>query len=84
MFTKGDEPMIFNINGEIVDKSQLVFSAVSRCYRYGDGFFESMRYSNGRLLHGELHFSRVLKTALLLKIQLPENFNLDQLERCIK
>jgi len=74
---------IFSINGTIFDETTPVFTAASRGYRYGDGFFESMRFSNGRLLHGELHFIRIRKSAMLLKMKLPEDFDRDLLEKWI-
>lgn len=70
----------YNINGRMVTAGEPVFPASSRGYRYGDGFFESMRYSNGRVLHGDLHFIRIRKSAMLLKMQLPLQFDRDALE----
>lgn len=65
---------IFNINGEIVREDQPWFTPVSRGYRYGDGFFESMKRSAGLLMHSVLHFERIRKSALLLKLRLPDDF----------
>lgn len=67
--------MIFNINGNPVQGEVACFPPISRCYRYGDGFFESMKLSNGLLLHSVLHWERIVKTALLLKIDLPGKLN---------
>lgn len=74
---------IFNINGEIVKEDQAWFTPASRGYRYGDGFFESMKLSGGLLLHSVLHFERIRKSALLLKMKLPEDFTRDELIRRI-
>jgi len=56
----------------------------SRAYRYGDGFFESMRFELGCLQHAELHESRIRKSALLLKMDVPNDFDLQNLETDIK
>jgi len=56
----------------------------SRSYRYGDGFFESMRYEQECIQHAELHEDRIRKSALLLKMDLPKDFALQNLETDIK
>jgi branched-chain amino acid aminotransferase len=52
----------------------------SRSYRYGDGFFESMRFELGCIQYADLHEIRIRKAAMLLKMELPDNFNLQHLE----
>ena len=78
----------FIYNGIPVDKDSPLFPASSRSYRYGDGFFESMKVSEGRLMHGYLHQLRIDKSLLLLKMQAPECFEHssleDQIERFCK
>ncbi len=74
---------IFNINGTVVPPDQLYFKATSRGYRYGDGFFESMKWSNGRVLHYDLHLARIHKSAMLLQLNLPEGINENLLEHWI-
>ena len=62
---------IYIINNIIVDENAPFFSPKSRGYRYGDGFFESCKLSNGRILQLPLHGDRIRKSALLLKLNLP-------------
>ncbi len=62
---------IFIINNTIVDENAPFFTPKSRGYRYGDGFFESCKLANGRILQLPLHGDRIRKSALLLKLQLP-------------
>jgi branched-chain amino acid aminotransferase len=62
---------IYIINNTIVDENAPFFSPKSRSYRYGDGFFESCKLSNGRILQLPLHGDRIRKSALLLKLNLP-------------
>lgn len=62
---------IFIINNTIVDENAPFFTPKSRGYRYGDGFFESCKLANGRILQLPLHGDRIRKSALLLKLHLP-------------
>jgi branched-chain amino acid aminotransferase len=52
----------------------------SRSYRYGDGFFESMRFELGCIQYSDLHESRIRKSAMLLKMEMPRDFDLQSLE----
>ncbi|MBS3914413.1 MAG: aminotransferase class IV [Bacteroidetes bacterium] len=62
----------FNINGKNCEALTPYFPPTTRSYRYGDGFFESMKWSNGRLLHFDHHMARIHKSAMLLKMNLTE------------
>lgn len=64
------------------EEPQLALS--SRSYRYGDGFFESMRFELDCIQHADLHESRIRKSALLLKMELPKYFDLPALEKDIQ
>jgi branched-chain amino acid aminotransferase len=64
------------------EEPQLALS--SRSYRYGDGFFESMRFEQDCIQHAELHDSRIRKSALLLKMNIPNDFELQNLETDIR
>jgi len=66
---------LFLINNQVVDSHQPYFPPSFRGYRYGDGFFESMRFDNGRVLHLLLHAERIRKSALLLKLNLPSGWD---------
>jgi branched-chain amino acid aminotransferase len=74
---------VYSINGKIVEEGGAFISPESRAYRYGDGFFESMKLSRKILLHSDLHFIRIRKSAMLLKMQLPEGFDQEKLEQWI-
>ena len=74
---------VYSINGKIIEEGDAFISPESRAYRYGDGFFESMKLSRNILLHSDLHFIRIRKSAMLLKMRLPEGFDQDKLEQWI-
>jgi branched-chain amino acid aminotransferase len=59
----------FLIDGEL-PKEGLDWS--SRLFKYGDGFFETMRFFGGRIQHAYLHQQRCLQSQKLLKMPDPE------------
>jgi branched-chain amino acid aminotransferase len=61
------EFLIFN--GEVVG-SNVALSYQNRAFRYGDGFFETIRCMDGRPLWLDRHFQRMKKSARALKIDL--------------
>ena len=65
--------------GEYVNENQATIAKDNRAFRFGDGFFESMRVVNGRALFLETHFARVSDTIGALKFRPAENFSLDLL-----
>lgn len=56
-------------NGDFFPLHQPVFNAQNRSFKYGDGLFETMKFHNGKLLLGELHFERLFTSLLLLQIE---------------
>lgn len=64
-----------NFNGELRLEDEPVISISNRGFKYGDGFFESMRWVKGELKFAELHAARILKGIQLL--QLETNLELD-------
>lgn len=71
------------VNGKETNAQDPCFGPGTRIYRYGDGFFESMRFMNKRIYHLALHIIRIRKSAMLLQMELPENFDEEGLENQI-
>lgn len=71
-------------NGRRVDPEAPILSANSRSYRYGDGFFESMRLIDGRLHFASRHLARIEKSILLLHFSQPVGFVLGDFETWIE
>jgi branched-chain amino acid aminotransferase len=65
--------------GEFIDDSATHIAKDNRAFRFGDGFFESLRIVNGKALFLESHFARIKATAQALKIQPGEDFSLESL-----
>jgi branched-chain amino acid aminotransferase len=70
--------------GEVVSNTATHIAKDNRAFRFGDGFFESMRIVNGKALFLENHFSRIISTANALRIQLPSDFSIELLREQIQ
>jgi branched-chain amino acid aminotransferase len=67
-----------SLNGRLQPANGPVISAGNRSFKYGDGVFETMRLSGGRIILSDFHFQRLLRSLALLKIDHPADFH-DQL-----
>ncbi|MFZ1798745.1 MAG: aminotransferase class IV [Chitinophagaceae bacterium] len=47
------------LNEKFHASDALLISSANRSFRYGDGFFETMKYANGQLVLQQLHFERL-------------------------
>ena len=56
------------INHIFVDKKEASLSIENRSYRYGDGFFETIKIVDGSILFKELHQRRIVKSFEILQI----------------
>jgi branched-chain amino acid aminotransferase len=68
-------------NGEYYPENTALLPVSNRGFSYGDGFFESMRISNGKLPLLNGHWNRLERACKLLHIQVPENLNRKSFER---
>lgn len=65
-------------NGNFYDKESPIFTASNRAFNYGDGLFESMRYTGGHIPFITQHVKRLKKTAMLLKFSIPNDLSTEQ------
>ncbi len=65
--------MNINWNGTILDASTRLISPANRSFRYGDGIFETIRCSNGRVLWADRHFERLQLAAATLQMHMPKH-----------
>ena len=77
------------INGKIISGDQPVLLASNRGYRYGDGLFETMKISEGRIQLADYHFERLFAGVSLLQFEKPilftrEKINAEILRLCEK
>ncbi|MGC6428404.1 MAG: aminotransferase class IV [Flavobacteriales bacterium] len=61
--------MWFNYNGTFLSSAS--FDANNRSFKYGDGFFESIRLFNGKAFNKDSHINRLKKSLSILKMTLP-------------
>lgn len=59
-------------NGQTHPAQSPVMTGSNRSYRYGDGFFETIRCRNGKPLWIEYHLARLRNSAAVLKMTLPD------------
>ena len=61
-------------NGKLYPSDTLLISPDNRSFRYGDGFFETMKMINGNVILKELHMERLFCSLELMQFDKPEYF----------
>ncbi len=61
-------------NGKISKTGKLLISPDNRSFRYGDGFFETLKMVNGKIILADHHFERLFASLRLLQFQKPDYF----------
>jgi branched-chain amino acid aminotransferase len=69
-----------NWNGKVVQEGTPIIAANNRGLRYGDGLFETIKLSNGRLVMSDEHFARLWNGMQRLQFDIPKHFSPDVLE----
>ena len=63
-----------NWNGKVVKNEEIHISPDNRSFKYGDGFFETIKVINGRILLQDFHFQRLFSSLEVLKFSIPPFF----------
>ncbi|MFY7898621.1 MAG: aminotransferase class IV [Chitinophagaceae bacterium] len=63
-----------NQNGLIIREDKAVVSINNRGFRYGDGFFETMKFMNNQIVLSDYHFERLFHSLKVLQFDVPSNF----------
>jgi aminodeoxychorismate lyase len=66
-------------NGSISKTGKLCLSPDNRSFRYGDGFFETMKMVNGKLVLEEMHLERLFRSLETMHFQQPDYFTANYL-----
>jgi branched-subunit amino acid aminotransferase/4-amino-4-deoxychorismate lyase len=74
----------FCYNGKLLRTGKLIISADNRSFRYGDGFFETMKMIDGSIVLNNYHFERLFSSLYILKFEKPSYFTDAYLEEQIK
>ena len=69
----------YKLNGKFFLETENHLSINNRSFRYGDGFFETMKIVDCKILLKDLHFERIEKSLQLLKLQFPKLFSLKKI-----
>ncbi len=73
----------FNFNGKIFAADTSTIGPENRGLRYGDGLFETIKMTNGKLLLEDDHFARLWKGLKVLQFDLPKHFSPENLQEQI-
>ena len=72
--------LYFNCDGKIIRENTPVITADNRGFRYGDGLFETLKFTRGKILFSNEHFARLWKGMQLLHFIIPKHFTPEMLE----
>ena len=73
-----------NWNGKIIEKDDFRISPDNRSFRYGDGFFETMKIVDDEILLATFHFTRLFYSLELLSFDVPVFFTREYFTSQIK
>lgn len=73
----------YHLDGKIFLESENNISVNNRSFRYGDGFFETMKLIDGKIQLKELHFERILYSLKTLGFITAKHFSFEGLEKQI-
>ena len=60
-----------NYNGNVYHSDKLLISPDNRSFRYGDGFFETMKMVNGKVILADYHFERLFQSLQVMHFEKP-------------
>jgi len=70
-----------NLNGNLVEHESVL--SQNRAFLYGDAVFETLKVVNGKVLFMEDHYFRLMASMRIIRMQIPMNFTLENLEQLI-
>ena len=72
--------MKINYNGNIIGEEDTIFTINNRAFKYGDGVFDTCKYSYDKVLFWEEHYLRLMAGMRVLRMQIPMVFSMEYLE----
>jgi 4-amino-4-deoxychorismate lyase len=70
-------------NGQIIKEQDLNLSAENRALNYGDGLFETMKFTEGKILYLQHHFERLQSGTKAFHMKLPSGLTIESLQKNI-
>ncbi len=71
-------------NGHVISIYEPAVTFNNRAFRYGDALFESIRVANGKIMFLKDHITRLKLGMTVLRMNLPAEFNTENIEALIK
>ncbi|MHC0448225.1 aminotransferase class IV [Flavobacterium sp. 3-218] len=72
---------MINFNGNIAQEE--IILTQNRAFLYGDGIFETVKISNGKILFLEDHYFRLMASMRVVRMMIPMNFTMEYFEEQI-
>jgi len=72
---------MINFNGNIAQEDTILTQ--NRAFLYGDGIFETVKISNGKILFLEDHYFRLMASMRVVRMTIPMNFTMEYFEEQI-
>lgn len=73
-----------NLNGTIIPPGDFKVNPDNRGFRYGDGFFETMKAWEGRIYLESFHFERMVSSLNVLRFKVPVQFTYDYIREQVR
>ena len=70
-------------NGHVISLYEPAISFSNRAFRYGDSVFESIRYTNGKIMFLADHVKRIKLSMTTLRMNVPAEFTTSNIEQLI-
>ena len=70
-------------NGHLVSMYEPAISFSNRAFRYGDSLFESIRFTNGKIMFLADHVKRIKLSMTTLRMNVPAEFTSANIEQLI-
>jgi branched-subunit amino acid aminotransferase/4-amino-4-deoxychorismate lyase len=70
-------------NGHVISLYEPAISFSNRAFRYGDSLFESIRYTNGKIMFLADHVKRIKLSMTTLRMNVPAEFTTSNIEQLI-
>ena len=75
---------MLSFNGQLVSRKDFCLSTANRAFRYGDGFFESMRVHHSTAMWQKYHYQRINKSVAALHLNMPDEWSEEYFTLSIK
>lgn len=69
--------MFINKNGEILSDENSSALIDNRAFKYGDGLFDTLKFTDGHVHFAEEHYFRLVSSMRMLRMKIPQGFTLE-------